>query len=75
MVAYNCYIQLTNCVNLATRVRVDILRAIAKQFGSDKKEMYVCVQLKASPVHEAEQRALDCADLFRCNIEVRRQTP
>ena len=35
-------IHLTNCVNLATRVRVDILRAIAKQFGSDKpQEMYV----------------------------------
>jgi hypothetical protein len=32
---------ITNCVTLATRVRVDILKAMAKKFANDKEELFV----------------------------------
>ena len=34
-------VQLTNCVTLATRVRIDILKAMAKKFTSDREDLFV----------------------------------
>jgi hypothetical protein len=34
-------IYLSNCVTLATRVRIEILRAMAKKFDSDREKMFV----------------------------------
>ena len=35
-------VYMANCVTLATRVRIDLMKAIAKQFGGkDDQEMYV----------------------------------
>ena len=34
-------IQITNCVTLATRVRIDILKAMAKKFTTDREDIFV----------------------------------
>ena len=32
---------MSNCVTLATRVRIEILKAIAKKFSSEKEDLFV----------------------------------
>ena len=49
---------ISNCVCLATRVRVDILRAMAKQFGEEGgEEMYVSAYSSRPVLHIHDKRA------------------
>ena len=44
-------IYISNCVTLATRVRIEILKAMAKKFSSDREDLYVMGYASRPVVH------------------------
>jgi hypothetical protein len=46
---------LTNSVTLATRVRIDILKAIARKFSSEREDLYMTA-FSARPVLQVKQK-------------------
>jgi hypothetical protein len=44
-------VYIANCVTLATRVRIEILKAMAKKFGSDSEDLYLIGYVSRSVFH------------------------
>ena len=50
-----CRVHIANSVTLATRVRLAILRAIARQYSGSKEDLFVSAYISRSVIHVKEK--------------------